>query len=218
MLANLDNVSEVTTPRRRRRRSDADRSTSAILLAAKEVLAAQPTASVEDIAVAAGVSRQTVYAHFKTREALVGAVIDVITGEAVAEMDAARLHEGPAADALLRLLDASWRTLQRYPLLLGIAAPAADPEADHTRHQPVVDHLDRLLARGRQSGEFTDDVPTTWLATTVVTLGHAAGEAVNEGRMALPDATEALARSVLRVCGVDPATITDLVSGAESGT
>ncbi|MGW0517179.1 TetR/AcrR family transcriptional regulator [Crossiella sp. NPDC003009] len=210
-------MSEITTPRRRRRRSDADRSAGAILLAAKEILAAQPNASVEDIAGAAGVSRQTVYAHFKTREALIGAVIDVITGEAVAEMDAARLDEGPAADALFRLLDASWRTLQRYPLLLSIAT-TADVEADHARHQPVVDHLDRLLTRGRRSGEFTTDVPTPWLATAVVTLGHAAGDAVNAGRMTLPDATEALARSVLRVCGVNPATITDLVSGSESRT
>jgi AcrR family transcriptional regulator len=205
-------VSEITTPRRRRRRSDADRSTSAILLAAKEVLAAQPNASVEDIAAEAGVSRQTVYAHFKTREALIGAVVDVIAGEAVAEMDAARLDEGTAADALLRLLDASWRTLQRYPLLPGIAATTPDADADHTRHQAVVDHLDRLLTRGRQSGEFTTDVPIPWLATAVVTLGHAAGDAVNAGRMALPDATEALAMSVLRVCGVNPATITDLVN------
>ncbi|WP_233442476.1 TetR/AcrR family transcriptional regulator [Lentzea atacamensis] len=210
-------MSEIATPRRRRRRSDADRSAGAILLAAKEILAAQPHGSVEDIAAAAGVSRQTVYAHFKTREALIGAVIDVITGEAVAEMDAARLDEGPAANALLRLLDASWRTLQRYPLLLSIAT-TADVEADHARHQPVVDHLDRLLTRGRRSGEFTTDVPAPWLATAVVTLGHAAGDAVNAGRMTLPDATEALARSVLRVCGVNPATITDLVSGSEPRT
>ncbi|KOX19379.1 hypothetical protein ADK67_33510 [Saccharothrix sp. NRRL B-16348] len=184
--------------------------------AAKAVLAAQPHASVEDVAAAAGVSRQTIYAHFKTREALVGAVVDVITGEAVAEMDAARLDEGSAADALLRLLDASWRTLQRYPLLLGTATTAVDADADHARHQPVVDHLDRLLTRGRLSGEFTDDVPTPWLATAVIALGHAAGDAVNAGRLSLPDATEALARSVLRVCGVDPATIADHVRGPEN--
>jgi hypothetical protein len=39
---------------------------------------------------------------------------------------------------------------------------------------------------------------------------------VNAGRLSLPDATEALARSVLRVCGVDPATITDRVRGPEN--
>ncbi|MEU4443201.1 TetR/AcrR family transcriptional regulator [Actinosynnema sp. NPDC050801] len=208
-------MSEITPPRRRRRRSDADRSAGAILSAAQEVLAAQPTASVEDIAAAAGVSRQTVYAHFKTREALIGAVIDVITDEAVAEMDAAHLDEGPAAAALLRLLDASWRTFQRSPLLLTATATAPDANADRARHRPVVDHLDRLLTRGKDSGEFTDDVPTSWLATAVVSLGHAAGEAVKAGRMPLPEATEALARSVLRVCGVTPATLTDTVNRRE---
>ncbi|MFI9817682.1 TetR/AcrR family transcriptional regulator [Saccharothrix variisporea] len=204
-------MSEITPPRRRRRRSDADRSAGAILAAAKEVLGAQPTASVEDIAAAAGVSRQTVYAHFKTREDLIAAVVDVITGEAVAEMDAARLDEGSAADALLRLLDASWRTMQRYPLLLSVAAAARD--SDHARHRPVVGHLDRLLTRGRLSGEFADDVPVEWLAGAVVALGHAAGEAVHAGRMTLSEATAALARSALRVCGVDPATTADPSAG-----
>ncbi|MEJ2854098.1 MULTISPECIES: TetR/AcrR family transcriptional regulator [unclassified Saccharothrix] len=208
-------MSEITPPRRRRRRSDADRSAGAILSAAKEVLGAQPTASVEDVAAAAGVSRQTVYAHFKTREDLVGAVLDAITGEAVAEMEGARLDEGSAAGALLRLLDVSGRTAQRYPLLLGAATVRAATTADddHARHRPVADHLDRVLARGRRSGEFADDVPAGWLAGAIIALGHAAGEAVHAGRLSPADAADALARSALRLCGVDPAAISDLVAG-----
>jgi AcrR family transcriptional regulator len=200
-------------PRRRRRRIDADRSASAILRAAKETLATQPHASVEDIATAAGVSRQTVYAHFKTRDALINAVVDTITDEAVAEMDAANLDEGSAAAALLRLLDSSWRTLQRYPQLMSAAVAVADPDADHTRHQAVFDHLDRVLTRGQRAGEFADDLDTSWLATAVITLGHAAGDAVSTGQTTLTDATTSLARSVLRICGVNPRTITTLVDG-----
>lgn len=196
-------MSEITTPRRRRRRADADRSVGAILRSAKEILATQPNASVEDVAAAAGVSRQTVYAHFRTRDALLSAVIDDITGEAVAAMDAARLDEGPAADALLRLLDASWRTLRRYPRLLAAAATMTtqDTDADHDRHRAVFDHLDRVLARGQRTGEFADDVDRAWLATAVVTLGHAAGDAVRTGALTPAAATDALAKSVLRVCG-----------------
>ncbi|MDV5144047.1 TetR/AcrR family transcriptional regulator [Streptomyces sp. SBC-4] len=205
-------MSELTTPRRRRRRTDADRSAAAILRAATEVLAAQPHASVEEIAAVAGVSRQTVYAHFKSREVLVSTVIDAITSEAVSEMDAAALDEGPAAEALLRLLDASWRTLQRFPLLLSTPTPAAGTEADDTRHEAVLDHLDQVLKRGQECGEFARDLPTTWLATSIVALGHAAGGEVATGRMSRPDASGALARSTLRMCGADPSTIDDLVN------
>jgi len=190
-------VTEIT-PIRRRRRADADRSAEAVLRAAKQVFATHPHASVEDVAAAAGVTRQTVYAHFKNRDALLGAVIDQITAEAVGEMDAARLDEGPASQALLRLLDASWRTIQRYPQLMN-AAPK--PQADDGRHHAVADHLHRLLTRGRQAGEFAADLDTAWLATAVVVLGHAAGEAVNAGRMTIDEAKAALATSVLRVCG-----------------
>ena len=67
--------------RRRRRRADAEQNVTAILQAATKVLSAQPEASVEDIARAAGVSRQTVYAHFPSRETLLNAVIEQATAE-----------------------------------------------------------------------------------------------------------------------------------------
>lgn len=209
--AKLDNVSELTAPRRRRRRTDATRSVGRILHAAKEVLATQPNASVEDIAVAAGVSRQTVYAHFRTRELLIGAVIDAIADEAAEAMADARLDEGPAPEALLRLLEASWRTTRRYPMLLTLAAPARDEESEQKRHVAVVDHLIRVLTRGQRSGEFAGDQPPSWLASAVVALGHTAGEAAGAGRLTLEQAPELLARSVLRLCGTDPATISELV-------
>jgi hypothetical protein len=112
------------------------------------------------------------------------------------------------------LLDASWRTLQRYPQLMNAATTAADPEADHNRHQAVFAHLNQVLTRGQQTGEFADDLDTSWLATAVITLGHAAGDAVSTGRMTLTDATVALARSALRICGVNPRTITKLLDAA----
>ncbi|MGH3861579.1 TetR/AcrR family transcriptional regulator [Actinokineospora sp.] len=196
-------MSEITDGRRRRRRTDADRSAASILRAALEVLGTDPNAGVEDVAMAAGVSRQTVYAHFKNRDALVSAAIDAVTADAVSEMDTAELDEGPAGAALLRLLDASWRTIHRYPLLLAAATESVGAAADDTRHNAVLDHLSRVLDRGQESGEFTRDQPIGWLATAVVTLGHAAGAAVAAGRMTLPEAVDALAASSLRVCGVD---------------
>lgn len=197
-------MSELTTPRRRRRRTDADRSVTAILRAAREILAEHPTASVEDVATAAGVSRQTVYAHFRTRDALISAVIDDVTREAVAEMDAAHLDEGPAEAALLRLLDAGWRSFRRYPRLMAATATMTTPDADQTRHHDVLALLTQVLTRGQQTGEFTQDLDATWLATAIVALGHTAGEAARTGQMPLPEAAETLATTALRLCRPEP--------------
>ncbi|RSM72463.1 TetR/AcrR family transcriptional regulator [Amycolatopsis sp. WAC 01375] len=194
-------MSEIVAGRRRRRRTDADRSAASILAAAKEILGTRGAASVEDIATAAGVSRQTVYAHFKTREALLSAVIDAVSEEAANEMDAARLDEGPAADALLRLLGVGWRTFRRYPLLPAGAAEENDPEADRARHSAVSDHLDRLLTRGKASGEFDQALGNPWLVDAIVALGHSAGQAVDAKQMTFEDGVDALAESVLRLCG-----------------
>ncbi|MGH3112703.1 MAG: TetR/AcrR family transcriptional regulator, partial [Gaiellaceae bacterium] len=79
---------------RRRRRADAERSIAAILDAAIEVLSERPAASVEEIAGAAGVARQTVYAHYPSREALLQAVVDRALAETVAAIDAAEPDEG----------------------------------------------------------------------------------------------------------------------------
>ncbi len=86
------------------------------------MLCAQPEASVEDIARAAGVTRQTVYAHFPSREALLNAVVERATAEVTAAFEAAGLDEAPPAVALTQLLDAGWRWLLAASLALGRAA------------------------------------------------------------------------------------------------
>jgi len=196
--ANLDKVSELAPGRQRRRRADADRSRAAILVAATRLLSERPEAGVEAIAEAAGVTRQTVYAHFASRDMLVAAVVDRLTEETMAAVDAADLDSGPAADALLRMIDISWQIFERYPLLLHPAASAGDED----RHGPVNDRLDRLIRRGQEAGEFDRTLPVAWLVAATMTLGHAAGAEVGAGRLTAAEATAALRPSLLRVFGV----------------
>lgn len=184
----------------RRPRADAQRSKASILEATVEVLNADPEASVGAIATSAGVTRQTVYAHFPSREQLLLAVLDRLTEEAVAEMDAADLDTGPAADALLRLLEAGRRTSGRYPILFQkIGTLSIKREAAERQHAPVADRLRRIIERGQESGEFDDQLRPDWLIAVTVNLGHAAAEEVDAGRMSPSEAAEALHASLRRM-------------------
>lgn len=195
----------MTRPRERKRRADGLRSRASILDSAVQVLNTDPDASVDAIATTAGVTRQTVYAHFASRERLLAAVLDRITDEAVAAIDAADLDSGPAADALLRLLDAGRPASGRHPVLLQkLASLPVSPQADRHRHAPVAERLKRIVQRGQQAGEFDSRLSPDWLVAVTVKLGHAAGEEVDAGRMTRDEAAMALRTSLLRVFGAAP--------------
>ncbi|EPH45208.1 TetR/AcrR family transcriptional regulator [Streptomyces aurantiacus] len=180
------------------------RSRAAILDAAVRLLNTRPEAGLQAVAAAAGVTRQTVYAHFPSREHLLTAALDRVTEEAIAAMDAADLDTGPAADALLRLLDAADRTAGRYPVLLQKShALPADPKADHERHEPVTDRLREVIRRGQEAGEFDGRLSPDWLAVVVIRLAHAASDEAAAGRMPEEEAAGALRVSLLRVLGAD---------------
>ncbi|BCJ29367.1 TetR/AcrR family transcriptional regulator [Actinocatenispora sera] len=159
------------------RRADARRSRAAILTAAVEVLDAHPDAGLAAVARAAGVTRQTIYAHFSSREHLLAAVVDRLTEQAVAAMDAVETDSGTAGDALLRLLAAGRQSTDRYPALLQqIATQPVGPDTDRLRHAPVADRIERVIRRGQRTGEFDDRLPADWLAAAVIALAHAAAD------------------------------------------
>lgn len=186
--------------RQRRRRADAEQNVTAILDAAASALSVQPEASVEDIARSAGLSRQTVYAHFPSREALLDAVVERATAEVSAAFEAAGLEDAPPAEALIRLLDAGWRVSARYPFLWHL--PAVSPGKDLDRHGPVIERLYEVIRRGQESGDFDRGLPPGWLLAAGLALGRAAEDEVKAGRMTVEDATSAVHHSFLRLFGL----------------
>lgn len=178
----------------RRRRADADRNTAAILGAAATVLRDHPHASIDDIATAAGVSRQTVYSHYRNRDALLAALTDQLTAQVVAALDQADLDHGPAHQALRRLLDTAWAAFDPLTLDTG----------DEQTHQPVVRRLRRLIRRGQDTGDFAPDTNTDWLVTATLALGHATGHAVRAGRLPRTHAVDTLYASLLAVYRATP--------------
>ncbi len=187
-----------------RRRADARRSRSAILDAALRLLDERPDAGMAAVAAAAGVTRQTVYAHFPSRDDLLTAVVDHLTERATRAMDAAGADEGRAPDALLRLLDAAWGVSVAHPGLLRLELRPAPPEEDRARHEPIADRIGRVLQRGREEGDFDPQPALSWQVAAVIALCHAAGEEIRADRMPAADVPAALHTGLLRLLAPDP--------------
>jgi AcrR family transcriptional regulator len=186
---------------RQRRRADAERSIAAILDAAVDALGERPDASMEDLAKAAGVARQTIYAHFDSREALLAAVQQRALAQAVAAIDAAHPEEGPPAEALDRLITASWQTLERHARLLESFFATRGPEEIHALHRPIRDRLEPLIRRGRREGAFDRRLSLAWVFAAVIGLFHATAQEVGAGRMSAEAGGRALRRAIPRLLG-----------------
>jgi AcrR family transcriptional regulator len=187
-------------PPPRRLRSDARRSMDTILNSARTVLGERPDASMEDIATAAGVTRQTVYAHFPSRDALIAALIHAAGAETLAAIDSARLDTAPPADALRQFLDIGWELIRGYPFLLGPALTRIPPGSNDPHHAGTA-RLEQLIRRGQRVGDFDRTLPATWLADAVIGLFRTAAEQVAAGRLTPSEAAAMLLDSTLRLCG-----------------
>jgi AcrR family transcriptional regulator len=189
------------TPRTRRRRSDAQRSIDAIVSGARTLLGGRPDASMEEVATAAGLTRQTVYAHFPSRDALIAAVINAERAEGLAAVDAARLDKAPPIDALRQFLDISWQLIEHCPLLLDPTLARTPGPDGGDPHRPVTVLLERIIRRGQRSGDFDRAFPPGWLAAATNGLGHSAAEEVANGKLSVAKASTMLMESVLRLYG-----------------
>jgi AcrR family transcriptional regulator len=188
-----------------RRRADAQRSISAIVGAARAVLGERPDASVEEIAAAAGVTRQTVYAHFPSRDALIVAVFHSVRDESWATLEAAGLDELPPVEAMREFLRISWQLIERFAVLFDpMLARISDLKSDESPRGVDV-MIERIVRRGQESGDFDRSLPVDWLVTATHSLGHMAAEQVFSGKLPNAKAAALLETSILQLYGVEPA-------------
>jgi AcrR family transcriptional regulator len=148
-------------------RADAERNVRSIIDAAIVLLAAEPDASMERVAQAAGVGRATVYRHFTSREQLVRAIHDRALQDARDALVSCRLEEGSVHEALERGVAAILKVGDRYRLLR--AVPPEDTELQ-ARAEEVGVPLVALMQRGQSSGEVRDDLSPRWLAAALGAL------------------------------------------------
>lgn|SRR6188472_536280 len=181
----------------RRRRADAERSVAAILDAGLEALASDPDSSMSEIAGRAGVVRATIYVHFPTRTALLDAVMEHAVDQVVEAMKRAEPARGRPAEALERVLLATWRELARFHGLLALNTARLSAEELHRRHVPMLDQLEPLIERGQREGVFGSDLPIAWHLAVIRAIVHAASASIEGGRLEESEAEAAMLTTAL---------------------
>ncbi|GAA4665397.1 TetR/AcrR family transcriptional regulator [Streptomyces chumphonensis] len=167
-----------------------------ILKAAAELLSRRATASMDEIARSAGISRATLHRHFAGREALVAALGELGIRQIEEGLDAARIDEGDPAEALRRLIDEATAVAGFLAFLYG--------ENELYESDPMVAGWARvdarvgaLLKRGREEGVLRGDLSTAWLVDALFALVAASGWSVQDGRLARRDASRVVAELLL---------------------
>ncbi|MFI7638860.1 TetR/AcrR family transcriptional regulator [Nonomuraea sp. NPDC049400] len=179
------------------RRADAERNIAAILEAGARLLSADPTASVADVAKAAGVGRVTLYGHFPSREALVDAVLDHAVDVAETVLADESIDTAPAPEAMAGLLRSSWELLDRHRRLFLAADRVLATERIREHHDRPLRRVERLIARGQHDGDFRTDLPLAWLVTTFFSIIHSAAQEREAGRLAPEESEQVLITTML---------------------
>jgi AcrR family transcriptional regulator len=179
------------------RRADARRNIETIVEAAERCLVRDPDASMSDIAKEAGLGRITIYGHFKTRAELVEVAARRVLADANALLGGVDLRGDPA-EALRRLVQASWEVTARSGSLVVAAERALPPQVVRQLHAgELEERVRRFVARGQRERAFRSDLSTAWLVTLFHATLHAAASEVHAGRLDGSDAAETATSTLL---------------------
>jgi AcrR family transcriptional regulator len=167
-----------------------------VLRTAAALLSRKSTATMDEVARAAGISRATLHRQFAGREALVRALEVFGIAECEAALRAARPDEGPAGYAVRRLIQA----LEPAAGLLAFLYTENQLVEGVERNEGwarLDDRVEDLFRRGHLDGEFRIDLTPAWLTEALYGLLASAAWAVSEGRVAGKDFTHSIAGLLL---------------------
>jgi len=166
-------------------RADARRNRRTVLEAAIALLSQRPQATMQEVADASGLGRTTVYRHFPKRQDLLDALFEEVLLEAAVTITEAVDAPGSAHE-LLR--DVSLRIIaigDRYAFL------DAHPELRERALQTAGvggDPLEAYLLAAQERGEVRQDLPVSWMLTSLRGLAIVAMVERQAGRMTIAEA------------------------------
>ena len=188
-------MTDTTAPRRQRR--DAAENRAGILAAASQTLAADPHASVDQIARAAGLSRRALYGHFDDRHALLTELI--MGGSQRFNAIAASIDDTDAPLALARLTARLWTEAAHVQIAAALALTEAHVEETAAALAPLRRTVAAIVRGGQEVGTLRTDITAPTLARLIE---EAARLAVSRIDASSPAATDLAVRAVLSIAGL----------------
>ncbi|RZU12660.1 TetR family transcriptional regulator [Kribbella rubisoli] len=167
-----------------------------VLRDAAGLLMRKSGATMDEVARAAGISRATLNRQFAGRDALVRALEELGLAECESALERARVDDGPASDAVRRLV----RALEPAAGLLAFLYSENQLFEGYGQNEGWARLDARMVAlfrRGQEAGEFRIDLSPVWLSEALYGLLVSAAWAVYEGRVASKDFTSNIAELLL---------------------
>lgn len=187
---------------------------TSVLEVAAEVLVTRPTATLADVARAAGIGRTTLHKQYATREDLLVAVahrsLDLLHDAVAAAALPADVSDPELVAGNLEQLVTSFVPLGPELVFL-LRQPSLDDEPEVTARLHALDPpLTELVRHGQRLGLLRTDMPQRWLVATLFAQTYVAWEGVADGWLAPRDAPELVTRTLLdgvggRSCAPDNA-------------
>lgn len=146
-------------------RRDAAENREAILAAATTVLRADPEASLDAVAAAAGLSRRALYGHFASRDELLAELLARGGARVAAALDGVRDDDPRVHLALVGA--ALWNEVQQVRVLAQLAVHGPLEQTVATALAPVRASVRDAVGRGVATGAFRRDVPLHTLARLI---------------------------------------------------
>ncbi|GAA1455347.1 TetR/AcrR family transcriptional regulator [Nesterenkonia lacusekhoensis] len=182
----------------------AERTRRAILEAGIEVLSADPSAPLSEIATKAGVSRSTFHRYFSDREALRSSATDLAEQAWDEVADRARLEEGTGFEAYRRLCTELLDSLS--VLVWWWAATSENAQQNVEEPDETEQRIGAMIARGHADGSMDPQLSMEWLSSSMWAMlymvHHLPGE--SGGRINGFEARQQAIRSLLKAAAADP--------------
>ncbi|MEU3777959.1 helix-turn-helix domain-containing protein [Streptomyces sp. NPDC032472] len=157
-----------------------------VLRDAAALLSRKSTATMDEVARAAGIGRATLHRHFAGRDALVRALEELAIREFEGAFDRARLDEGTAVDALRRLVAESETNAQLLAFLV-TENQLFEGEQVNEGWARLDARVSALFRRGQAEGDIRIDLSPAWLTEALYGLIGTYAWAVTDGRVAAKD-------------------------------
>lgn len=173
--------------------STRSRTRQAILAAAVTVFARDQSATLGEVAAAAGVGRTTLHRYFAERSDLLSALATHVLEQVAAATDRAGPEHGPAPAALGRICREYFELGDVLTVLFNepVGTDVANREEwEHDRQ------LTALIARGQAEGSIDPTLTPTWLQYMLWALLYSAWSLMREASMPRHEALDQCVRSL----------------------